>query len=216
LFSTEEMVFIGPGSEWFWTAVSGIVLAVTFMAIYRQLSIARSTEAREQFASLEREWSSERQMRYRLEVFVALRDGADPAHLPDGAATAILNWWEGVASLARSRALGREGIHATYRLICQRWWLILADHARRIRVESADDAIFEDFEWLARLMAEMDRQTGKAAVDTPTAGSLEEDIEYLQGRIRIEEALRAVIIRPADVATVPAVGSTDGAAVTSG
>jgi hypothetical protein len=210
------MAFIGPGSEWFWTAVSGIVLAVTFLAIYRQLSIARSTEAREQFASLEREWSSERQMRYRLEIFVALRDGADPAHLPDGAATAILNWWEGVASLARSRALGRNGIHATYRLICQRWWLILADHARRARVESSDSAIYEDFEWLVGLMAEMDRQTGKAAVDDPMAGPVEEEIEYLQGRIRIEEALRTVIIRPADVATIPAVGSADGAAVTSG
>ena len=151
---------------------------------------------------------------YRLEIFTALRDGADPSQLPDGAATAILNWWEGVASLTRSRALGRKGIHAIYRLICQRWWLILAEHARRIRLEAADDAIFEDFEWLARLMAEMDRQTGKALFDKSTAGSIEEEIEYLQGRIRIEEALRTVIIKPPDVATTPAVGSGAGAAVT--
>jgi hypothetical protein len=35
--NTDGMAFIGPGSEWFWTAVSGIVLAITFIAIYRQL-----------------------------------------------------------------------------------------------------------------------------------------------------------------------------------
>ena len=29
LINTDGMAFIGPGSEWFWTAVSGIVLVVT-------------------------------------------------------------------------------------------------------------------------------------------------------------------------------------------
>ena len=37
LINTDGMSFIGPGSEWFWTAVSGLVLAITFIAIYRQL-----------------------------------------------------------------------------------------------------------------------------------------------------------------------------------
>jgi hypothetical protein len=40
-------------------------------------------------------------------------------------------------------------------------------------------------------------------------------MDFLQDRIRVEEALRAVVIRPADVATIPAVSSADGAAVTS-
>ena len=216
LISTDEMVFIGPGSEWFWTAVSGIVLAVTFLAIYRQLSIARGTEAREQLASLERDWGSERQMRYRLEIFVALRGGADPSQLPDGAATAILTWWEGVATLTRSRALSRKGIHATYRLICQRWWMLLADHAQRYRDEDGDSAIFEDFEWLAGLMAEMDRQTGKARVDKAIAGSVQDEIDYLQDRIAVEEALRTVILRQPGVVPIPAVASADGAAAASG
>jgi hypothetical protein len=41
LINTEGLAFIGPGSEWFWTAVSGIVLAGTFIAIYRQLRLQR-------------------------------------------------------------------------------------------------------------------------------------------------------------------------------
>jgi len=35
--NTDGLSFIGPGSEWFWTALSGIVLAVTFVAVFRQL-----------------------------------------------------------------------------------------------------------------------------------------------------------------------------------
>jgi hypothetical protein len=208
--NTDGMSFIGPGSEWFWTAISGVVLAVTFLAIYRQLSIARSTEAREQLASLEREWNSERQMRYRLEIFVALRDGAKPAYLPEGAATALLNWWEGVASLARSRAFSRKGVHTTSRLVCQRWWIVLADYVRRVRDEAGDSAIFEDFEWLVGVMAEMDRQSGKAPVDKPMGGPVEDEITYLGGRIRVEEALRTVIFKAAEIGSIPPVGAADG------
>jgi hypothetical protein len=82
LINTEGMAFIGPGSEWFWTALTGVVLAVTFLGIYRQLSIARGATAREQIASFNREWRSERMILHRLAVMVALRDGADPAQLP--------------------------------------------------------------------------------------------------------------------------------------
>jgi hypothetical protein len=39
--NTDGMTFIGPGSEWFWTAVSGLMLAVTFIAIYRQFRLQR-------------------------------------------------------------------------------------------------------------------------------------------------------------------------------
>jgi hypothetical protein len=42
LINTDGMAFIGPGSEWFWTALTGLVLAITFLGISRQLSIARS------------------------------------------------------------------------------------------------------------------------------------------------------------------------------
>ena len=51
--NTDGMAFIGPGSEWFWTALSGIVLAVTFIAIYRQLRLQRSQGAIEQIERLD-------------------------------------------------------------------------------------------------------------------------------------------------------------------
>jgi len=192
--NTEGMSFIGPGSEWFWTALSGVVLALTFLAIYRQLAIARNAGAREEFASLEREWASERQMRYRLGIFVALRDGTDLAHLPEGPATGLMNWWEGVAQLARNGGIGRKALYGTYRVICQEWWATMAPYARNVRDEAGDDAIFEDFEWLAGFMAEMDRRTGKASVGVTWLDAPEKQIVYLASRIHTEEALRTVIV----------------------
>jgi hypothetical protein len=35
--NTDGMALIGPGSEWFWTALQFTALAITFIAIYRQL-----------------------------------------------------------------------------------------------------------------------------------------------------------------------------------
>ena len=37
LINTDGLAFIGPGSEWFWTALQFAALATTFYAIYRQL-----------------------------------------------------------------------------------------------------------------------------------------------------------------------------------
>src|SRR5512144_2341691 len=106
------MAFIGPGSEWFWTAVSGIVLAVTFIAIYRQLSLARGASAREQLASFDAEWTSERLIRCKLDVLVALRDGADRANVPGGAAQSIALYWERIAALTHGGHVDPKLLHS--------------------------------------------------------------------------------------------------------
>ena len=111
LINTDGMAFIGLGSEWFWTAVSGIVLAVTFVAIYRQLSLQRSANAREQLDSMDREWRSERLMRCKLEVLVALRDGTDPADVPLAPAYAIGLYWERIAALAQGGHVDKKLLH---------------------------------------------------------------------------------------------------------
>ena len=43
--NTDGMAFIGPGSEWFWTALTGVVLAVTFLGIYRQVRLQAHASA---------------------------------------------------------------------------------------------------------------------------------------------------------------------------
>ena len=47
LINTHGLALIGPGSEWFWTALQFTALAITFVAIYRQLG-TQQLEIREQ------------------------------------------------------------------------------------------------------------------------------------------------------------------------
>jgi len=198
LINTDGMALIGPGSEWFWTALSGIVLAVTFIAIYRQLSMARSAGAREQLASIDREFLSERMMRYQLAIFIALRDGTEPADLQVGAVSALANWWETVGQLVRSGDLDLKTFYPQYSIHAQAWWAILAPSVRRLRVEQGNPHNYEDNEWLAGKMAELDRRKGRPAADVAILGSLDSLISSRQERLRVEEALRTVIVAPPD------------------
>ena len=61
--NTDGMAFIGPGSEWFWTALQFIALAITFFAIYRQLRAQRSASLFDQMTSWHREFDDVRFMR---------------------------------------------------------------------------------------------------------------------------------------------------------
>lgn len=199
--NTDGMALIGPGSEWLWTAVSGIVLAVTFLAIYRQLRLQRSANAREQLASMDREWMSERMTRYQLAVITALHDGADRAQLPDGPASGLANWWERIGQLARSEDIDRKTLYPSYGLHAQAWWAILAPYVRQKRAEQGNPHNFEDNEWLAGIMAEMDRRAGRPPVDEAMLGPLEVLIARLDGRLSVEAALRTVIVASLDSPT---------------
>ncbi len=100
-----HLSFLGPGSEWFWSAVSAVAVVVTLYAIYRQLLIQRSLKEVQQFDDLSREWNSERFIRLRLVVAKALRDGGNLDGV--GAAMRLGDWWDKVAGLVRAGHLGR-------------------------------------------------------------------------------------------------------------
>jgi hypothetical protein len=202
LINTDGMAFIGPGSEWFWTAVTGVVLAVTFIGIYRQLSIARSASAREQLVAWDREWDTERQMRYRRDILVAIREGVERSHLPEGSAMGVATWWAQIAQLDRNGHVDRKALYSRYGRLCQLWWAILTPHVRRARAESGVSQMYGDFEWLAGQMAETDRRAGMPMVDETALGPLSGAIARLEDQIRIEAALRTVIITSPDAPTV--------------
>ena len=108
LINTNGMAFIGPGSEWFWTAISGLVLAITFVAIWRQLQLQRSATTFQQAIDLSREWDSEPLLRARLAVLEAQTASIDPATLPEYEAAQIGGYWERVGRcLSARRPTGR-------------------------------------------------------------------------------------------------------------
>jgi len=146
--NTDGMAFIGPGSEWFWTAFSGIVLAVTFLAIYRQLALARGANAFAQLGGLVDAWNGERLIRKRLDALHALRDGAAAADIPDSPASAIANFWEKVGALVRAGHIDASLIAEGF-VGANDWWGILAPWMLKVRAEDANPNLWEHFEWHA-------------------------------------------------------------------
>jgi len=218
LIDTDGLVFIGTGSEWFWTALSGLILVVTFLAIYRQLRLQANASAIEDLEDFDRVANSERFNRYAIDIFVALRDGIDranvpeapgvlaadlPADLPDAAYEYV------AAALERFATLYRSG-HRDLKLLArhntegaQSWWTALAPSIRAARASSGRPGECENLEWLARYMGEVDRRAGVPAITSGTiARNIDTWIARSQERIRVEQALRTVILMSPEPVTV--------------
>ena len=211
LINTDGMAFIGPGSEWFWTALTGFVLAITFVGIFRQLGLQAHASASEQLAEFRREAYSEQMLRYGLDVLVALRDHKDPADVPDAAVLGIGDYWENMAILARS---GHRDMKLLWRYdsaSAQIVWAWLAPWVHKVRAESRFGLpSYHDLEWLAGVMADMDRRAGRQAI-TPAvvASHLKPWITLHQELIRYAQAARAVMVESPQTmrAALPAVAA---------
>jgi hypothetical protein len=206
LINTDGLLIFGQGSEWFWSMAQFVVVVVTLFGIYRQLVIARSANAFAQANEISKEWTSERTTRHALEVYLALRDGVSPENVPYGAATIVGDFWENVGALVRAGHLNRSIVYDVLGNGPRWWWAALSPLARRGRVEAGDPAIYEHFEWLADVMAEMDRKAGLSVPydEAYLASTLDRKIEMARDRIRLAEELRAVIVRPMTPSTSPA------------
>jgi hypothetical protein len=196
LINTNGMAFIGPGSEWFWTAVSGLVLATTFFAIYRQLRLQRDAAATEQLTNLTNEWSSERKARAKLMILVALEAGTDPTQLPNRAVAEVGFFWQKVGYLARSHHMDRQLVYEHLGNQIQEWWSYLRPFTLADREASHDPGVWQGFEWLADDAAARDAQRGVRKVDdAERARWLPELILHFRQAIEVEEALRTVTVR---------------------
>ncbi len=159
------MPILGPGSEWFGSMVSGLVLAITFIAIYRQLRLQAGAGAVEQMHAIQREWETEVLARHRLAILVALRDGTDPTSVPAGAASKVCDYWERLGYLVRAGHISPALVPEYNGPAARQWWALLRPGVRAYRAEFSLASLFEHFEWLARRMAEIDRRTAAAEVD---------------------------------------------------
>ena len=122
ILNTDGLVLFGPGSEWLWFMLQFLALATTFYAIYRQLRLQASHGAVEQVEGLNREYDSERMLRYRLAIAVAERD---EIAYPLGAARAIVNFWEGLGGLVRKGHLDANLYWDSSGSNCQTAWASL-------------------------------------------------------------------------------------------
>jgi hypothetical protein len=198
--NTDGMAFIGPGSEWFWTALSGLVLATTFVAIYRQLRLQAHASAIGQLNEFDREAASERANRAKLTLLLALQGGTDPVDLPDAAAGEVAGSWEKIATLIRDGHSDPKLLWRWTGSFAQGWWLMLGPWIEKRRVDRGDSTYYTNLEWLAGRMREMDIAAGTAPPTLELLARIRKDvIEELRDLIRTEEALRTVLIAPSPV-----------------
>jgi hypothetical protein len=194
LINTNGLVLIGPGSEWFWSMLQFVIVAVTLVGIYYQLRSSQSANAFAQLGALVEEWQGERLVRKRIAVLVVIRDGGAPADIPDSPAQAIANYWEKVGALARAGhvapSLIGEGLGGA-----EIWWGILAPWVLRVRTEDANPSLYEHFEWLAGTLV---RIHPAAAFDQHSFDrTLEQRITGNEADLRDLEAMRTVIVAAA-------------------
>jgi Domain of unknown function (DUF4760) len=198
LINTNGMSFIGLGSEWFWTAISGLVLATTFIAIYRQLAVQRSAAAIEQHSRLLRDWHSELMLRSRIAVLTAYRDGAEPGD-PTQEIEQIGNFWEGIGHLVRSGHVDRRLVYNYFGNGIQIWWALLNPTLVAWRADENGEEIWEEFEWLTRRFADIDRKAGRRRdfSEAYIRRTLPAVIDANSEALRTAEAMRSIILQPA-------------------
>ena len=195
--NTDGLSFIGPGSEWFWTAVSGLVLAVTFIAIYRQLRLQRAAAGYAQITELSRQDQAEPMLRMKLDILRALHDGCEPTAIPYGAASYVTDFYEDVGALIRMGFVDKRLVHESMGTGCRKWWATLRPFVEQVRIEAGPRTVAH-FEWLAKEMATLDLRTG----DTTTydqaylARTLDAQIRNAGDRLAIAEELRGFTLRP--------------------
>jgi len=191
LINTNGLVLVGPGSEWFWSMLQFVVVAVTLLGIYYQLRISQSANAFGQLSALVDELQGERLIRKRIGVLLALRDGVAPADIPNSPASAIANYWEKVGVLVRAGHIDRSLIAEGF-VAADDWWGILGPWVLRVRTEDANPSLWENFEWLAGTLV---RLHPASAFDQESFDrTLEEHITVNEADLRDLEAMRTVIV----------------------
>jgi hypothetical protein len=188
--NTDGMSFLGPGSEWFWTAVSAGVLLATLLAIYRQVLLQRGLKEAQQSEDLAREWDSERFLRARLAIALALQGGQElDQSAALSSATRIVDYWDKVGSLVRYGHVGRKQVTAQWADIILTYWTMLAPMVKRLRIEHGMPNELEHIEWLANLMLR-DGHEHARALSPLTPDRITAWIEVLREDIALEVSLR--------------------------
>lgn len=216
--NTDGLTLFGAGSEWFWSMLQFVVVAITLVGIYVQLRQARAANAFAQATAMRQEWDGERLERRRLAIFIALRDGGPDTDLSD-LAIPIGNFWDGIGGLVRAGhvelAVASEILGSPVRL----WWSLLEPAVRTSRAEFGS-GIYGQFEWFAaatdRLLGAQGSTPGDAFDRQRLIATSPQRIAAIEAKIAEMGAMRTVTLAPARPTDVGAPPVTDGVATVSG
>ena len=191
-----DLTLIGSGSEWFWTMVSGLVVAVTFLVIYRQLQAQGAANAFQRIETVHGRWGSPELVLARLQVARALRDGTlDPN---DTRVDAVLNFFELVRDLNRQGYLGDEEIARSFGAFVVVWWRLLEPV---IRSQASLEGDPEMWVGLRELEATVRAYDSKRGVDREYVLTM--PVEDLLATVIQRETHRLQLARDAAAGVIP-------------
>jgi hypothetical protein len=197
MVNTDGLVLVGIGSEWFWTMVSGVVVAVTFLIIYRQLRAQGAANALQRMETVTGRWSSPEMVLARLEVALALRDGTLDMH-DDTRVDSILVFFELVRGLHRQGYLGDEELSIEFGTSALVWWRILRPVVDVHRADEGDRTLWGGIE---ELVASVTRWDAKRHIDRTTILAM--PVEQWIASIIKRETHRLRLARDAAAGVIP-------------
>jgi hypothetical protein len=205
IFNLDEAVLFGPGSEWLWTMLTGLVLGLTGFAIFRQLSAQRFANELSYQKALNDEWQSPAMKRFRLAALMDIARGRAELSQP---MRYVGNLFDELAYLQNHGLFQSAMTMDLGSVTLQRWWWGMAA-ARIANAREDTPRQWSEWERLALRMRERDRKAGTA---------LDLSQEYLNGTLlnsyiireiealRLEQEVRAGVIPtwpPPDALTEP-------------
>jgi hypothetical protein len=199
LINTDGMAFIGPGSEWFWTALTAVVVAVTFVAIYRQLSVQAAANATARVESLWAGWSTFDMQYYRLVLALHLKyEGFQgtvvPGNLSWEKVRPVVLYIGDIARLVKGGHLSIDEV--SFVSVVFRQWVVALRPFYEMRRAAGLAAPVDDseLEWLATRLEEWDAKHGGPRPLVPTSVWLDDVIDRTTANLRLEQERKAGII----------------------
>jgi hypothetical protein len=160
IVSSEPLVLIGPGSEWFWTAISAVVVAITFVAIFRQLRAQRAAGVLEQVNTLQAQWEAREFTYVRLYAMIAFENREVELGMPR-IAYEVAAWFDNLAGFVLGGHVSQH-VASGYAEPVLFWWTIMKPYVEADRVRFGLGGNLSDVEELARLMGRnWTRQVGR-------------------------------------------------------
>ena len=199
LINTDGMAFIGPGSEWFWTALTAVVVAVTFIAIYRQLSVQAAANATARIESLWAGWSTFDMQYYRLVLslhlkYETIQGTVLPGNLSWEKVRPVAVYMGDIARLVRRGHLSMDEV-APFSVIFRQWVVALRPFFELRRVAGVTSRWeTASIEWLATRLEEWDAKHGGPQPLVPTSVWLDDVIDRTTANLRLEQERKAGII----------------------
>jgi hypothetical protein len=184
----DDFVFLGPGSEWFWIMAQFAALAVTGLAILRQLRAQRSAAVFDQMSAWSRDFDGPRMTRHKLALMLAIQGRNPDSGLPR-ANDEVPDFFERVGYLISRGHVNVEDFWSDSRMLVAFYWGILAPYIEQERATSADPTVYRWFEWLELEFRRIDqRRLGRSRSFDPAtrASAILDRIAVLRARMERE------------------------------